>query len=85
MNFQTKKARALRQQQTKSENKLWQLIRRRIFLDLKFRRQHPIKSFIIDFCCLKEQLIIELDGEFHNNAFQQNYDDKRTRILKKLG
>lgn len=85
MNFLTKKARALRQSQTKAENKLWQILRNRNFLDLKFRRQHPIKNFIVDFCCIKEQLIIELDGESHNNAFQQNYDDKRTRVLEKLG
>jgi len=85
MNFQTKKSRELRQQQVKAENKLWQILRNRNFLELKFRRQHPIKSFIVDFCCLKEQLIIELDGEFHNNSFQQNYDEKRTRILEKLG
>jgi uroporphyrinogen-III synthase len=85
MNFLTKKARALRQSQTKAENKLWQILRNRNFLGLKFRRQHPIKNFIVDFCCIKEQLIIELDGESHNNAFQQNYDDKRTQILKKLG
>lgn len=85
MNFLTKKARALRQQQTKAEYKLWQMLRNRNFLDLKFRRQHPIKNYIVDFCCLKEQLIIELDGESHNNSFQKNYDDKRTQVLGNLG
>lgn len=85
MNFLTKKARALRQQQTKAENKLWQILRNRKILDLKFRRQHPIRNYIVDFCCLKARLIIELDGEFHNNAFQQHYDEKRSRILQNLG
>lgn len=70
MGYQTKRARELRQLQTKAENKLWQLLRNRNFLNLKFHRQHPIKSFILDFCCLKAQLIIELYGESHNNAFQ---------------
>ncbi|MFD0964394.1 DUF559 domain-containing protein [Pseudofulvibacter geojedonensis] len=85
MKNQIKKARELRQQQTKAECKLWQILRNRKVFDLKFRRQHPIKSFIVDFCCLSHQLIIELDGETHNNSFRQNYDYKRTKILEKLG
>ena len=79
------KARLLRQAQTEAEKKLWGLLRNRKFSNLKFRRQHPIKHYIVDFCCLEDQIIIELDGEYHNNTVQQEYDENRTLLLNGLG
>jgi len=79
------KARLLRQAQTEAEKKLWAILRNRKFENLKFRRQHPIKHYIVDFCCLEYQIIIELDGEYHNNANQQEYDENRSVLLNGLG
>lgn len=50
---------------------------------LKFRRQHPIEPFIVDFYCAEAKLVIELDGESHNG--QQAYDAERSKLLAKLG
>ena len=48
----------------------------------KFRRQHPIGPFIVDFACLKEKLIIEVDGVTHESETEKAYDEKRTRVLE---
>ena len=82
-------AKDLRRRQTKEERILWQLLRNRSFLGLKFYRQHiirynagslGIKFFIADFYCPEKHLVIELDGEIHN--FQRSYDHERDEILK---
>lgn len=87
MKKSTKKdiARHLRQEQTPAEAHLWQLLRNRQFEDLKFRRQHPIKEYIIDFCCLEIMLVIELDGEYHNDTYQKEKDELRDTHLRGLG
>ena len=59
------RARALRAAQTEVERKLWQRLRNRQLDGAKFRRQHPIGSYIADFCCLDARLVIELDGSQH--------------------
>ena len=51
----------------------------------KFRRQHSIENFIVDFYCPSEKLIVELDGEDHNNMMNGSHDDDRTLRLKELG
>lgn len=51
----------------------------------KFRRQHSIGNFITDFYCAQENLIIELDGEVHNNAIAVDYDEKRTAFFNENG
>lgn len=51
----------------------------------KFRRQHSIANYIVDFYCASEKLIIELDGEIHKNLGQANTDHERDRVLKGLG
>ena len=77
------KARTLRKQQTDAEKQLWQKLRNRQLLNLKFRRQCPIEPYIADFACLEMKLIIELDGSQH---FQQkDYDQQRTDFLQKSG
>jgi leucyl-tRNA synthetase len=75
-------ARENKQPLTESEDKLWQAIRNRQ-LGSKFRRQHPIHSYIADFISLENKLIIEVDGETHNTT--KEYDDNRTAALNELG
>ncbi|MCK4667640.1 DUF559 domain-containing protein, partial [Candidatus Dependentiae bacterium] len=79
------KARELRKKQTSAEAILWTLLRNRKFLNLKFRRQHQIGDYIVDFYCDELKLIIELDGEIHNEKKQKKKDQKRDKYLKSLG
>ena len=66
-------ARELRQPQTLAEATLWRYLRNRNF-EFKFRRQHPIEVFIIDFYCARAKLLIEIDGETHIQKAQMDYD-----------
>jgi lysyl-tRNA synthetase class 2 len=59
-------ARNLRRSQTNPERKLWSLLRDRRLAGFKFRRQHPVGSFIVDFCCTEARVIVELDGGHHS-------------------
>ena len=72
-------AKILRKKATKAENILWQAIRNRNFMNIKFRRQYWIGNYITDFACLEYKLIIELDGNFHLE--QQEYDAIRSYTL----
>jgi very-short-patch-repair endonuclease len=76
-------AKSLRTNQTDAENKLWYHLRAHRFFGLKFKRQKPIGSYIVDFVCLEQKLIIELDGGQH--AEQLEYDMVRTTFLKAEG
>ncbi len=76
-------ARQLRRDQTVAETKLWLALRSHQFEGIHFRRQHPIGSFIVDFCAPKAKLIIELDGAQHLD--QQEYDADRTAFLESKG
>ena len=76
-------ARKLRHTSTIREVKLWQYLRNRRFMGLKFRRQFPIGPYVVDFVCLSHQLVIELDGGQH--AEQLDYDNKRTEYLEHFG
>ncbi|OUD12310.1 endonuclease domain-containing protein [Thioflexithrix psekupsensis] len=75
-------ARELRHSVTTQESKLWEYLRNKRFHGLKFRRQHPIHRFILDFFCYEHQLAIEIDGSHHFEMEQQNYDFARTQWLK---
>ena len=75
---------ALRSNGTAAEATLWKSLQRKQ-LGRKFRRQHSILYFIVDFYCPQEQLIIELDGAYHFKPEQRAYDLKRTKILEELG
>lgn len=77
-------ARELRQPQTPAEATLWRHLRNRN-LKFKFRRQHPIDFFIIDFYCAEAKLLIEIDGETHLATEQMEYDQARTEYLEELG
>ena len=74
------KARSLRKNQTDAERLLWQKLRSRQLLNVKFRRQFPIEPYIADFVCLELKLTIELDGSQHFN--QIAYANERTDFLK---
>lgn len=77
--------RKLRQTQTKAEKKLWQYLRNGNFHGLKFKRQHPIENFIVDFICLECKVMIKLDGEVHNTIVNANDNYERDTRLEKLG
>ncbi len=76
-------AKHLRKNQTHAEHRLWTFLRDRRFDQFKFRRQKPIGPFIVDFCCDKEKLIIELDGGQHDS--ERHCDNRRTAFLQRLG
>ncbi len=80
-----KEARELRKKQTKAEEFLWNIIRNKQFMGLKFRRQHQIGKYIVDFYCDEKKLIIELDGEVHNSEKQKKHDKTRDKYLTTLG
>lgn len=77
------KARDLRHMQTDVERALWRLLRSREMAGFKFRRQHPLCGYIVDFVCLEKQVVIELDGGQHRE--QAEYDRVRTRKLEVAG
>ena len=58
-------AKQLRKEMTPAELRLWQALRGKRLNGLKFRRQHPIGKYVVDFCCLPIRLIIEVDGDIH--------------------
>ena len=64
-------ARNLRQKHTDAEKALWTKLRNRELQGVKFRRQHPIGPYIVDFVSLQERLIIEIDGGQHNEEGQR--------------
>ena len=76
-------AKALRQNQTETEKKLWLYLRSRQMVGYKFRRQQPIGPYVVDFCCLKKRLILELDGGQHTSQIEA--DKRRTQFLEKEG
>ena len=61
----TNSARALRRRMTDAERRIWYFLRGRHLLGFKFRRQHPIGPYVVDFVCLAHKLVIELDGSQH--------------------
>ncbi|MDP4028817.1 MAG: endonuclease domain-containing protein [Gallionella sp.] len=76
-------AKTLRSHQTDAENRLWYHLRANRFMGLKFKRQKPMGSYIVDFICIEQRLIIELDGGQH--AEQITYDLRRDTWLRSQG
>lgn len=74
----------LRNNATVPERTLWQLLRGKQ-LGVKFRRQHGIGHYIVDFYCPERRLVIELDGESHSSDTAQDYDRQRDNYLNSLG
>lgn len=75
-------ARQLRKNQTDAENLLWRHLRNRNLNGLKFRRQHPVGTYIIDFYCHELRLAIELDGGQHAEPEMVEYDKERSNYLE---
>ncbi|MEX0988169.1 MAG: endonuclease domain-containing protein [Bacteroidales bacterium] len=78
-------AKQLRSDATKAEEVLWERLRNRSFMNLKFRRQHPLHKFVVDFYCHELKLIVEADGGYHNEPEQFKLDKSRTAELENLG
>ena len=77
-------AQILRQNMTEPELKLWEYLKTKP-LGFKFRRQHPISVYVLDFYCHKLRLSIEIDGGYHLQKEQREKDLERTNYLKELG
>ncbi len=75
----------LRNHLTSAEATLWKSLQRKQLEGRKFRRQHSVFNFIVDFYCPSERLIIELDGAVHLGFAQRNNDLERTLKLEKEG
>lgn len=78
-------AKTMRTNATDAESLMWQLLRAKHFMNLKFRRQHVIAPYIVDFYCHELGLVIELDGSQHNTDDGRAYDIERTKLLEALG
>src|SRR5205823_13237998 len=78
-------ARELRHRPTPAERHAWTLLRNRGILGLKFRRQHVLHGFIVDFYCPSERIVIELEGNVHDTEAQRGYDQARTGFLEGAG
>ena len=81
----TWRAREFRKTQTPAERAAWEILRNRRLLGLKFRRQHPLCGFIVDFYCPTLNLVLEIDGDVHTHPVQIDYDRHRTAVLEGHG
>ena len=77
------RARSLRTTHTVSEGLLWSVLRARQLCGLKFRRQHPMEPWIVDFACPQRMLVVEVDGGYHDNVVES--DLQRQRHLESMG
>jgi leucyl-tRNA synthetase len=77
------KAKENRNQPTEAEKTLWIQLRAKKLSGYKFRQQHLIGDYITDFVCLSKSLVVEVDGEYHNET--KTYDEERTQFLNKKG
>ena len=75
----------LRNHSTAAEATLWKLLRNKQVESLKFRRQHSIGNYILDFYCPQLQLAIELDGEVHSGTYSEEKDRERDSFLNHQG
>ena len=77
--------RELRHRLTPAEATLWSVLKNSKLEGRKFRRQHSVGPYILDFYCIEEWLAVELDGQVHKNEFAEIYDAERTRYLRQKG
>jgi very-short-patch-repair endonuclease len=75
----------LRKSMTQAEKVLWENLRNKKINGVRFRRQHPISEFIVDFFSYEALLVIEIDGAVHQDPSQSERDTERTKILAGLG
>src|ERR1019366_8201512 len=81
----TSTARRLRREQTEEEKQLWRALRAGRFAGFKFRRQHPIGIYYLDFYCPAAKLSVELDGFQHGLPEQHQHDEEREKFLAAQG
>jgi very-short-patch-repair endonuclease len=79
------RARNLRSSQTSAEAKLWQALRNRRLARWKFRRQHCIERYVVDFMTLDGKLIVEVDGVTHSEPSERARDEIRSNVLEACG
>jgi ATP-dependent helicase HrpA/adenine-specific DNA-methyltransferase len=77
----TPNTRRLRRQQTKEEKELWRALKAGRFAGFKFRRQHPLGVYTLDFFCPAAKLSVELDGFQHGAPDQRSRDEERSKLL----
>lgn len=77
--------RKLRNAMTPAEARLWTYLRKGQLAGRKFRRQHSVGRYILDFYCPTEKLCVELDGESHTSPIAARHDAERSVYLKSLG
>lgn len=77
--------RELRQSSTQAEKILWQHLKNRNLMGLKFRRQYSVDQFVLDFYCPEIKLAIELDGKIHLDKKVKNHDENRDGFIKGFG
>jgi very-short-patch-repair endonuclease len=78
-------AKQMRKDATDAEKPLWSILRNRALAGFKFRRQHPVGGFIVEFYCVSTKLAVECDGGQHVDSEAVGYDAKRTERLNELG
>ena len=78
-------ARRLRKEETWAEKLVWRWLRDRRFTNYKFRRQHPMGDYTLDFLCQEARLSIELDGFAHGHPDRILQDKTRTEFLATMG
>jgi very-short-patch-repair endonuclease len=76
-------ARILRKNMNNYEKLIWEKLKGKQVCGLRFRRQHPINIFIADFYCHEVRLVVEIDGEIHDQ--QEEYDDGRSAEMERFG
>lgn len=75
----------LRNNMTHSEARLWSCLKNKQLNGRRFRRQHSIGNYIVDFFCFSEKLVIEVDGDSHNDPSSVQYDESRDNFLLHQG
>ena len=76
---------SLRKRSTSAEAALWEMLKSKQLDGRKFRRQYSIGSYIVDFCCPSEKLVIELDGDYHGEYNKIQEDENRDKFIESLG
>jgi very-short-patch-repair endonuclease len=78
-------ARRFRREPTPAEAAVWELLRNREILGMKFRRQQVVSGFIVDFYCRAARLVLEVDGSVHDDPAHRERDAVRTEVLTRQG
>ena len=78
-------AKELRKNPTPAERRVWEIVRAKRCLGLKFKRQFPLRGFIVDFFCRELKLILEIDGRVHDDQDQRERDEAKDEIFSACG